>query len=293
MRISTGYQYDSYMRDIQLAQDNLTTISQQLATGRRINQPSDDPVGVGTSLSLRSLQSGIQQYMSNLNTAKGSLGYIDNAASSMSDLLNQAYQLAVQGANSSTDQTGRNAMVQQISSLQNQLINIANTQGPNGSYIFAGQKSTTKPYTINAGALVFNGDTKAINVEVGPGQMLQTNVASEPTISTIYNNLEQLKNDLTGGTVGAISGIDITNIQNSLTDISNLRGTVGARMQTVTSMTSQWQIRSDDLTKNISDVEDVDLSAAMVQYQQANQAYTAALTVAGQGSRLSLMDFIQ
>lgn len=293
MRISTAYQYDSYQRDIQLAAEKLSTISQQLATGKRINQPSDDPVGVGQSLTLHSLQSGIQQYMSNLNTAKGSLGYIDNAASSMSDLMNQAYQLAVQGASSTTDQVGRNAMVQQITSLQGQLLNIANTQGPNGSYIFAGQKADTKPYTINAGALVFNGDSKPINVEVGPGQMLQANAAGEPTISAMYNNLEKLKNDLTGGQVGAISGIDITNIQDSLTAISNLRGNVGARMQTVTSMTTQWQVRSDDLTKNISDVEDVDLSAAMVQYQQANQAYTAALTVAGQGSRLSLMDFIQ
>lgn len=293
MRISTAYQYDSYQRDIQVAAEKLSTISQQLATGKRINQPSDDPVGVGQSLTLHSLQSGIQQYMSNLNTAKGSLGYIDNAASSMSDLLNQAYQLAVQGASSTTDQVGRDAMVQQITSLQSQLLNVANTQGPNGGYIFAGQKADTKPYTINSGALVFNGDVKPINVEVGPGQMLQANAPGEPTISAMYNNLEQLKSDLTGGQVGAISGIDITNIQDSLAAISNLRGNVGARMQTVTSMTSQWQVRSDDLTKNISDVEDVDLSAAMVQYQQANQAYTAALTVAGQGSRLSLMDFIQ
>lgn len=112
-------------------------------------------------------------------------------------------------------------------------------------------------------------------------------------ISDMYNRLETLKNDLTGGQVGAISGVDIANIQGSLDAISATRGDVGARMQTVQSLVSQWQTRSDDLTKNISDVEDVDMSAAMVQYQQANQAYTAALTVAGQGFRLSLMDFIK
>jgi len=292
MRISTSYKYDTLQFDIQNAADRLATITQQVATGKRINQPSDDPVGVGQTINMRSLQSAMEQYQSNLNTAKGSLGTVDNTASDITDLLNQANQIAVSGASGTTDQIGRNAMAAQITSLQARLVDLANTKGPDGSYIFAGQKTNTKPYTINAGGLVFNGNVNPIRVETGPGETVQANVPGEPMISDLYTRLESLKSNLTGGQVGAISGIDLANLKSSLDTVSNMRGDVGARMQTVQDMTSQWQRRSDDLTKNISDVEDIDMSAAMVQYQQATQAYQAALTVAGQGFRLSILDFI-
>lgn len=293
MRISTRYQYDTFQYDIDQAQERLTNISLQLSSGKRINQPSDDPIGVNQSISMRGLQSAMGQYQKNLNSAKGTLGYTDNTASEMTDLVNQAYQLAVAGASSTTDQKGRDAMASQITALQSRLVSLANTKGPDGSYLFAGQKSDTLPYTQSTNSLVFNGDTNPISVESGPGQTIQTSVPGEPLITTLYNSLESLKSNLTGGQVGAISGVDIANMQSSLDSITGMRGTIGARMQTVQDLTTQWQNRSDEMTKNISDIEDVDMSAAMVQYQEASQAYTAALTVAGQGFRLSLMDFIK
>lgn len=293
MRISTNYQYNTYQYNLQNADQRLVNLSQQLSTGRRLNLPSDDPVGVGQSITLQSMQAGIQQYMGNLNMAKGSLGAIDNTLSSMSGLMNQAYSLAVQGASSTTDQAGRTAMASQITEIQAQILNLANTQGTNGAYMFAGQKTDTKPYALTGGAITYSGDTNPINVEIGPGQTMQSNVPGEPMISSMYNTLETLKSDLIGGQVGAISGVDITSVQTSMNAISSARGDIGARMQTVSNMMSQYQIHSDNLTKNISDLVDVDMASAVVQYQQASQAYTAALTVVGQGSSLSLLDFIK
>jgi flagellar hook-associated protein 3 FlgL len=293
MRISTNYQYDTFQMDIRNAQEKLVNVSQQLATGKRINKPSDDPVGVGRTVSMRSLKAGIEQYQKNLNSARGALGYIDTTAGDITDLTRQAYGLAVQGASSTTDQAGRNAAATQIGNIQKRLVDLANSKGPTGDYQFAGQKSSTKPYTLVGGTLTFNGDTNPIRVETGPGETMQSNVAGEPMISELYNRLESLKSNLIGGQVGAISGIDIANMQSSLDTVTQMRGDVGTRMQTIDDLSTQWIRRSDELTKNISDIEDVDLSEAMVRYQQANQAYTAALTVAGQGFRLSLMDFIK
>jgi flagellar hook-associated protein 3 FlgL len=293
MRISTNYQYDTFQMDIRNAQEKLVNVSQQLATGKKINKPSDDPVGVGRTVSMRSLKAGIEQYQKNLSSASGALGYIDTTAGDITDLARQAYTLAVQGASSTTDQSARNAAATQITNIQKHLIDLGNSKGPTGNYQFAGQKSSTKPYTLMGSTLTFNGDTNPIRVETGPGETIQSNVSGEPMISDLYNRLESLKSNLIGGQVGAISGVDIANIQSSLDTVTSLRGDVGTRMQTIDDLSTQWQRRSDELTKNISDIEDVDLSEAMVRYQQANQAYTAALTVAGQGFRLSLMDFIK
>lgn len=293
MRISTRYQYDTFQYDARNAQEKLAEISRQLSTGRRINKPSDDPIGVRQTINMRNLRAGMEQYRENLHTAKGALGYTDNTAKDMNDLMREGYQLAIQGASSSTDQNGRNAMAAQISSIQTRLIDLANTRDAAGGYLFSGQRTSVKPYVLIGSTLTFNGDTNSKFVETGPGEQMQTNVSGEPMITEMYNRLESLKSNLMGGQIGALSGVDIANMQASMDTISSVRASIGARLSTVDDLDLQWQRRADELTISISDVEDVDMSEAVVKYQQANQAYTAALTVAGQGFRLSLMDFIQ
>lgn len=293
MRISTNYQYSAFQSDISSAQQALFESSAQVSSGKRINRPSDDPFGTVRSVTMRSLQAGIKQYQDNLNTAKGQLGFGESTLSEMSTLTNRAYTLAVSGANGATDQKGRDAMAAEIAQIQSRLIDLANTKDSSGGYLFAGQKADVKPYTLAGTTLTYNGDSNSLKAEVGPGDMMTISTAGEPLISDLYNRLQSLKDNLTGGTVSAISGTDIANIQNSLDAISDLRGGIGSKLKTIDDLSSQMTRRSDDLTTSISDVEDVDITEAMVKYQQANQAYSAALTVASQGFRLSLMDFIQ
>lgn len=267
--------------------------SKRLSSGKRINAPSDDAFGTVRSMSMRSIKSAIDQYATNLNTAKGSLGFTESTLGEMTTNVRRAYELAVSGANGATDQIGREAMAAEITQIQSRIVNLANSQGPGGSYLFAGQKTSTKPYVVVGSTLTYNGDTGKMKAEVGPGETITTNVISEPMITDLYNRLESLKSNLVGGQVGAISGTDITNIQASLNAIGFARGDVGASLRNVNELQTQMQRRTDELTTSISDVEDVDITEAMLQYQQANQAYTAALTVASQGFRLSLMDFIK
>jgi flagellar hook-associated protein 3 FlgL len=108
-----------------------------------------------------------------------------------------------------------------------------------------------------------------------------------------YAALESLKNNLQGGNNGALSGIDIPAIQGAMDDFNRERGGIGAKLQQLTQQKTDYQRRIDELSVGISNVEDVDLAEAMVEYQLAETAYTAALNVASQGFGLSLMDFIR
>lgn len=293
MRISTAYQYSTYTGDIQRAQESMVLAGQQVSTGKRVTKPSDDPLGTSRSLTLRSYKAATQQYQENLQTAKGYLSYSESALSDTYDMVKQAYSLAVSGANSATDQTGRAAMAQQITTMQQRLVQLANTRGPSGQYIFAGQKSTTQPYTQSGTTVTYNGDANPVNVEIGQGEVMQVNTTAEPMFSDLYNKLETLKNNLNGGNVGAISGVSINDMQTAMANISSARGIVGGNLQKVSDYDTQYTKRVDDLTEGISDIEDVDISQAIVSYQQAQNAYQAALSVASKGFQLSLMDFIQ
>src|SRR4051812_38051448 len=136
MRISTGYQFDTYSNDIRATQERMFQYQQQVSTGKQLNQPSDDPLGTSRVLSMRALRTGIGQYQANLSTAKGNLGYSESALSDANGVMQRAYQLAVSGASSSMDQTGRNGMAAEITSLQKRLVDLANSRGPNGAFLF-------------------------------------------------------------------------------------------------------------------------------------------------------------
>lgn len=293
MRVSTAQQYESYLGNIRDAQSKYFEAQQQVMTGKRINQLSDDPFGGSFVLKASSLKSATQQYDTNLNSAKNYLGFSESALNDMHDLMNRAYQLSVSAANSATTQFSRQAMVSEITEIQRKLIDLGNTKGANGQYIFAGQKSDTMPFSASPPTLNYNGDNGNINIETGPGETLAVNSQLGAMVTTAYANLESFKTHLTGGDLGAMSGVDIPQLQSSLNAIDVERGNIGAKLQTVDALKNHNQRRIDDLTTRISDVEEVDMADAVSHYQLAQTAYSAALQVASTGYKLSLMDYLR
>lgn len=293
IRVSTSYQYGSYSANIDAAQQRYLNLQNQIGSGKKLFRPSDDPVGTASSLSIRSLQSAADRYRKNIAHGSDLLKSSESAFEDIHALLQRSYQLAVQGANAATDQSGREAMVTEVTEIQRRLLESANARGPNDEFLFAGQKVDVKPFTTTGSTLTYNGDANPLVVETGPGETSQANVNATQMITDAYDRLESLKNNLTGGNVGAISGVDIQQLQNSLATFNVERGKIGSRLQQFEQLDSDFQRRIDDLTKGLSDVEDVDMAQAIMDYQLAQTAYTAALNVASQGFRLNLMDFLR
>jgi len=293
MRISTTYQYDSYTNAIDTANKRVSDTQQQLLTGKRINKPSDDPYGATAVIKMQSLQAGLAQYAVNLQTAKGTLSESDAALGDVGTLLNSAYTLALSGANAATDPTAMQGLVSQVTAIQARLVQLANSQGPGGQYIFGGQKNSTVPYTAAGGVLTFNGDTNQIAVEVGPNDKINSTTDASTAFTTAYARLETLKNNLLSGNLPALSAVSVADMTNSNQDIQELRGDVGTKLQSIADLTSQNGRRTDDLTGQISNLADADASVAITKYQSALTAYQTALSVANSGLHLSLMDYLK
>lgn len=293
MRISTPYQYQSATSDISLATERMYMLQKQVSSGKRINLPSDDPFGTTRAISIRTIKDALGQYQQNLTTAKGAISFTETALAEVGEIADRAYQLAQQGATAITDQEQKQAMVDDITQLQTRLLDLANSQGPGGEYIFAGQKTDARPYAVSGSTITFAGDTNDVIAETGPGTVLAVTTQASNQFIQLYDHLETLKGDIQSGNVNTISNVDLANITASRGQFLTLRGAAGAKLQSITELQTQHTRRMDELTTNLSQVEDVDLSDAIVQYQTAQVAYEAALRVASQGFGMSLMDFIR
>lgn len=294
MRVSTPFQFDTMSARVRDAQTEFVRRQNQVSTGRRFERASEDPLAATLSLTTRSLKARFEQFDKNLRGAKDYLAHSEQAFAETNTLAQQAYTLAIQAASSAVDANTRQGIAQQIAQLQERLVSIANTQGASGQYVFGGHQSDTPPFAASAGTLTFSGDNQPIRAEVRTGEYMPVNVTGASTLFTdLYNALETLRANVQSGDVTALSNTDIPALQASQRAFNGQRAEVGARLRSVAAYEADNARRIDDFTKKVSDLEEVDLAEAITRYQQAEQAYTAALQVSAQGMRLSLMDFMR
>lgn len=293
MRISFRTQYDGYLANLGRTESMLFDAQRQVTTGKRIQSVGDDPFGVSASLSMRSLRSGLEQYGKNLTAAKGTLSIAEGALVEVGNLTRRASELAISGANGATTQAGRQAMAQEVDSMIKRLVDLGNTQGPSGEYVFAGQSNDAKPFQLVGSTLNFSGDNLNVNAEISAGETMPINIPAGDLVSGLYQSLSGLKASLEGGNTAALNGIDLPAMQAADRSVQHARGEVGARLKTIGEFQSQHLRRTDELTGQISNVEDVDMSEAIMRYKQAEVAYQAALQTVSATSKLSLMDFMR
>ena len=294
MRVTSNYQYDVYRNNIRNAQTNYFLAQQRVMTGKRYTHVSEEPIAALTALNARSLRSRLEQLDKNLSVAKEYTGTTESVLDEVNTVLKRAYTLAIQGASDATTQESRTAMANEVGSLMKRLVDLGNTQGVGGKYIFAGQASDTEPFAVGGPTLTFAGDTLPVNVEVRPGEVMRANLENADAFFTgIYDALATLQSDLQGGDVLLISSQDVAAMQDSMNTLAAARGLNATKLQEIERLKSEGARRMDDLTKTVSDNEDIDLAEAVTKMQMAETAYTAALQVAGQGFRLSLMDFLR
>jgi len=294
MRVSSSYQYETYTNNIQKAQSEYFRVQKQISSGRAFESASEDPLNAHLAMNSRGLKLRFEQYDKNLRSAKDYLGNSEQALGEIGDLLNQASVFAIQGASSALDPAASQSLAQQVDALQDKLVRLANKQGSQGQYIFAGQKTNTKPFTEVAGVLQFNGDDLPILSEIRANEYSRINgQGMDVAIIDIYNELEDLKANLNSHDIIKLSDESVANLKTLRDQATSMRADMGARLQTVQQLETENTRRIDDLTAEISGFEEVDITEAFVRYQQAENAYSAALQVASQGMGLSLMDFMR
>lgn len=293
MRISTGYQFDTYSREVSSAQQKVFEAQRRVQTGKRLNRPSDDPTGSASVVRMSSLRNSLDQYQANVRTARGSLGATENAYTDLNDLTRRAYELALRGANSVTDQSGREGMAVEVAEIMRRVADLANTRDPQGDFLFGGQRTNAAPYTVMAGTLAYNGDAGTRVAEASATETVVVGGSGEPMMGELYSRLEGLRQSLLNGDVARLSDVDVRGLQGSMDSLRLARGAVGAKLRQLEETDAQHTRRRDELEARVSDVEEIDMSQAIMDFRLAEAAYEASLNVASQGFRLSLMDFIR
>ena len=173
-RISTAQIFNGGVDRMQTLNQRLNQTEEMVATGQKVNRPSDDPVAAARILRLDQEVTRIEHYQRNLNLAENRLQQEENALSDGIDIMQRIRELTVQAGNGTLTAVDRQSIASEMRERLNQLATAANTQDPSGEFIFSGFKGTTQAFVQDAsGHWVYQGDEGQRALEVDEGVNLK------------------------------------------------------------------------------------------------------------------------
>jgi flagellar hook-associated protein 3 FlgL len=276
----------------------LSTYQQQLASGKKVLEVSDDPVGAKTTLRYNGEQFAAQRYLDNIDSGTAFMTAADASLSEMSQLMDQVKSTAVQGANGSQDAASRAVLAQSLDSFLSRMADLANTVH-DGRFIFAGTSTTQDqpPFALgdDGASVTYSGNLDTFSVNVGPNSPVALNQDGYSLFmkgTDLFKTVIDLRDALNSNDGDLVNEL-IADVDTASTRVNELHGAMGGRIQRLELARNQLEDSKVYLGELISSIEDVDMTEAISKLQLNQVALEAGLQAGTRVLQPTLMDFLR
>ncbi len=218
MRISTTQIYTQGLKAFGDQQTKLSTLQQQISTGRKLTKPSDNPAASARVLELEQVVAINEQYQSNISQAKHRLELEDTTLNSVENVMQRIRELVIQGNNAVMSAESRNAIADEIDERYKELVSLSNTTDENGDFLFAGYQNRSEPFTeLTIGSIKqiqFNGDQGRRYFQISQSRQIDASINGSEVFMQVSSSVAL--NEITAagntgtGTMAAAHVIDQT-----------------------------------------------------------------------------------
>lgn len=168
MRIANSTYYQQAVDTIDRNQSLLGKVQEQMSSGLRLQSAADDPVAAGQVLGVNQSIADVTQWQSNASSLQSSLGLEDSTLGSVNTALNQIQTLALQANNAGLSSSDRQAIATQMQQQLDAIVQLANTKGADGRYLFGGTQDGSAPFTQTASGVSYGGNSNVHMLSLGP-----------------------------------------------------------------------------------------------------------------------------
>ncbi len=286
----------SLLAELEQSQVSLNTALQQVSTGLRVNQPSDDPTA-SAAMVQNTIETGdLDQYTQNVSTALSTVQSASSVLSSVVTSLTAAVAAGTAGANGTNNASDLQSLANQVQGILTSVVSSANTS-VSGSYLFGGT-STATPYTADPASptgYTYNGNNDTNSVAIGDQTSVQVNLPGSQIFSAAGNNVIGSLSSL----VTALQGGNSANIEAATTAVDSALNFVGQQQvfygNAETQLNSQETFLQQDkvtLSTQASTLIGVNESTAATELSQAETDNSAALAAVAKVMPNSLLNYL-
>jgi flagellar hook-associated protein 3 FlgL len=305
MRISTQTLYETGAAQLGTLQSSLVKTHQQIASGRRILTPSDDPVGAARSLEVSQSQSLNTQYGVNRQHAKSALGAVEGTLSSVTALLQDVKTNVIAAGNGTYSDTERGFLATELRGRFEQLLGLANSRDATGNYMFSGFQTATPPFSESAAGVVqYDGDQGQRLMQVDSTRQMAASSPGQTVFQSGGQDVFETLNDLitllqvpvvdAAAATALTDGLAIANgkVDLALDNVLTVRASVGSRLQELDTLDNAGEDRHIQYSQILSELQDLDYTEALTQLSQQQFTLEAAQRSFMAVSGLSLFKFL-
>lgn len=300
-RITSDMVIGSTLADLNAAQSQMARTEAELASGKSITEPSDNPYGASQAITLQSALDGLTSYersakdgISWMNTSSGALASIDSQ-------VQRVRELVLQGANGTNSPSDLADIAGAVEQLTEGVKQDANTQYA-GQYVFSGTLTNTRPYQQGP-ADEYAGNTAAISRGLGPGATVNVALNLSSVLGDgqgaadgkLLDTLRTIAQNLREGNPAALESLrttDLKNLDTNLNSLTALQAQGGATTDQLQLALSRIQSLQTTATEQLSNVQDANIAKVSIEYSNQHAAFEAALHAGASIVQESLLEFL-
>jgi len=306
MKISTSQLFDNSVNQMNRQQSKIAEMQAKLASGKQIVKPSDDSE---KSAVIQRLQTAIDRqsvYERSLDTAENRLASEESALMSSEHILQRIRQLAVQSNTDTLSIDDKEILANEIASLREELLSLANTQDVNGNYVFAGSNVQAKAFDVNAdGDIIYQGDKTQTSVDISDQRRLVLNRAGDEVFASVDRIVDGDTQNISFFKViddfaQALATDDEDALNLGLEEISSITEGMGASIadlgSRISTVNNQREILEDTNLRYqdlLSNAQDLDYATAVTKLSAELLSLEAAQASFAKISQLSLFNYIR
>ncbi|CUU50255.1 flagellar hook-associated protein FlgL [Clostridium beijerinckii] len=326
-RVTNAMLSSNYLTNMNRNLRNMQVLQSQLASGKAINKPSDDPYKASRTMQLYSEIDSNKQFNENIKDISNWLDTTDTALNQAGNVFGRIRTLLMTAGNGAYGEDERKAIQDEVKEKVNELAQILNTNF-DGAYIFGGTKSTSKPVTVDTDgkikyadkdgnattdATTINQIGSGLNVEVSEGVLIKYNKTAVDILQykdksgasqNVSDLLEAIEKNLDTpatttasfpGTPGQemLTGTLLGQVDSVIQNLLQRRSEVGAMTNRMESAQSKNEDENLDMTDILSKTEDIDFTEKMMSYSMMQTVYMASLQTSAKILPTSLLDYIR
>ncbi|MEO1969682.1 MAG: flagellar hook-associated protein FlgL [Sphingomonadaceae bacterium] len=300
--LSTSAFYDRSTQQLTSLRDKAASLQQQISTGERLERSSDDPVAAARLRMLSRSEALAKVDTRSSQVAETNLTMSDDTLSSITDVINRARELAVQGSSETLNDDQRKAIGAEIQSLHDNLVTLANSRDPQGNALFGGEGGGMA-YTLNGGTVTFTGTTNVTPIEIGDGQTV-TPALTGPEVfnfngpngaTDLFSVLSNLAAALNAGGSTATAGSKdaLGQLDSGLDKVTTAQTMIGTRLNWVDVMSNRRIANADRVAQEKSDVGGADIGVTISKLQETMTVLEASQSSFARLANLSLFSILR
>ncbi len=341
MKVTQNSTYRLLETNLDRITNRLEDLREQGATGIKLNKPSDDPGSIRPVLNTRTQLRSTERYLETMGITHDKMQSTDGHLAHVENIIQRVKEIGINAANDAYSTQDFAVLADEISNLKQQLLDTANGT-VDGKYIFAGYEEDTEPFVVNTGYLqplpagtgpynpadsttwpvYYVGDANPTELEITPGELLESNLtgnelflginnaamqlggptppaiyASDPGRTDIFSAITRMEEAVRAGNIDNPAGpggsieANLTVIDTAADQNRRLRSQLGNRATRVESAMQHQEVVKIDLQQILSRYQDADVIETFNDIVKQETAFQAALNITAKVSDISILNY--